>query len=119
MRKYKYLTKPIKHPKKFIREMYSCVEKKYFMTLSKVIRNDKIINLIREFNTTEMEDITQRQLDTMDAIFQGCILIDDYNDLFFKDVKVKFINPDDFRTMQLKLPRAKLYLRFDKKNNGR
>jgi hypothetical protein len=118
MRKYKYLTKPVKQSKKFIREMSSCVEKKYFMTLSMVIRSKKIMKLITEFNNTPTEDLTQTQVDIIDVIYQGCILIDDYNELFFKDIKVKFIDLHEFRVMQLKFPHARLHLKFNKNYTG-
>jgi hypothetical protein len=82
------------------------------MCLGFTVRHKKIIALIREFNATPIEDMTKAQVDIMDAIYQACVLIDDYNELFFKDIKVKFIDPDEFMTMRRKFPYAALKLKF-------
>jgi len=112
MKRYKYLTQPNKYPKKFIKELLSCVKKKRFMTIGQTIRNKKIIKLIREFNEMAVGELNKVQIEVMGAIFQGCILIDDYNELFFKDIKIKFIDHDEYMEMRLKYPYAKMQLEY-------
>jgi hypothetical protein len=92
--------------------MHLCVKKKRFITLSQVVRTEKIRTLIREFNATPIKNLDQNQIAIMGAIYQACILIDDYNELFFKDIKVKFIDMDEYGAMRRKYPYAKLGLKF-------